>query len=79
MYPGALLACLSVYHMHFWFLQKPEEDAGSPETRVTDGYEPPCGCQRSEPQSHLPSPPVLTSHLNLNTYLKPTGKVRGNK
>ena len=54
---GALPAHMSVHHMHSWFLQKPEEDVGSPGTRVTDGCGPLCGCQCPETQSHLSSPP----------------------
>lgn len=39
-----LSVCISVYHVHAWCLQKPEEDAGSPEKRVTDYHELSCGC-----------------------------------
>ena len=41
---NVLLACLSVYHMHAWSLQKPEEGIRTPGTGVTDGCETPCGC-----------------------------------
>lgn len=38
-----LPACMSVYHMHAWCWQRPEEDIGSPWTGVTGRCELPCG------------------------------------
>lgn len=35
MYMNILPACMSVYHMHAWCWQRPEEDIGSPWTGVT--------------------------------------------
>lgn len=35
---GALPGYLSMYHMYAWWPWKPEEGAGSPRTRVMDGY-----------------------------------------
>lgn len=38
-----LSACMSVYHMHIWYPQRPQEDVGSSGIEITDGYELPCG------------------------------------
>lgn len=34
---NALPACMAVYPMHAWSLQRPEEAVGSPRSRVTNG------------------------------------------
>lgn len=42
-----LSACMSVYHMHIWYPQRPQEDVGSSGIEITDGYELPCGYWKS--------------------------------
>jgi hypothetical protein len=39
-----LFACVSVYHMHDWFLRMPKEKNKFPGTRVSGGCKPPRGC-----------------------------------
>lgn len=39
-----LSACMSVYHMHVWCLQRPEEGVEPGTGAVTDGCEPSLGC-----------------------------------
>lgn len=41
---AVLCACMSVYHMHAWCLQRPEEGVESGTGAVTDDCEPPRGC-----------------------------------
>lgn len=36
MYVGVLLVCISMHHVLACYMWKPEEDVGSPGTRVTD-------------------------------------------
>ena len=37
------LSCMSLYHLHLWCPQRPEEGFRSSGTGVTDNCEPPCG------------------------------------
>lgn len=37
---GVLPACISVYHVHVWYLRRPERGIGSGGTRVMNGCEP---------------------------------------
>lgn len=39
-----LPACMHVYHVCAWYLQRPEEGVRSPGTEVIDSCKPPCGC-----------------------------------
>lgn len=64
------LECASVNHLHARFLQRLEEDVGSPGTRVTDDCEPLCRFWESNPGTLEGQPVLLTSvpflkHLSL--------------
>lgn len=37
-------ALTSVYHMHVWYILRPEKGDRSPRDRITDVCKPPCGC-----------------------------------
>ena len=39
-----LPTCMSMYYVCAWYLWRPEEDVGSPETGITNGFESPCEC-----------------------------------
>lgn len=46
---GVLPLCLPIHHMHAWCPQRPEEDAGSPGTGVTEDCELLCECSKLNP------------------------------
>lgn len=36
--------CMYMHYVHVWCWQMLDSDTGSPETRTTERWEPPCGC-----------------------------------
>lgn len=42
---GVLSEVMSVYHMHAWFLRRPEESIRSPGAIVKEGCKPPYGAR----------------------------------
>lgn len=60
--------CISVYHMHPWCLQRPEEDVGN---GVTDRWKLPCGCCElnsgplEEPGIFTTTDPSLQPHSSI--------------
>lgn len=47
MYMNVLLDCMSMYHIHAWFLRRLEERIRSPGTELMDCCEPSRGCYAS--------------------------------
>ena len=76
-----LPAYISVYHVHSRYSKRPEDGVGIARTRVTDGFEPPCGFWEWNPVLLTKEPipltaepvlqPSLSSHLS--SFLKSDG------
>jgi hypothetical protein len=60
-----LPTAMSMYYVHSWCLQRPEEDAGSSGTGVMNGCDPPCGCQEWNSGPLEEQPVLLTSEPSL--------------
>lgn len=59
-------ACICVYHVHVWCLQRPEQAFRSPETGIVDGCWLPCGCwEPSKPRSSGRAASILNPWLAL--------------
>lgn len=56
---GGGIVCLCVCLLCAKYLQNPEEGFKSPETKVTNGCVPPCGCWEPNPKSSARVPCVL--------------------
>lgn len=56
-----LPTCMSMYHVYDWCRWRPEEDAGFPETRVTDGDGPQRGCWELKIGPLREQPALLTA------------------
>lgn len=66
---GIWSACMTVHHIFAWFLRRPEEGIGSPETQVREGCQLPCEGWEST-LGLLEAQPVL---LSTQPSLQPHG------
>jgi hypothetical protein len=62
---SVLPACVPLYHLYAWSVQRTEEDIGSPGTGVTGGCEPLFGCWESNLGPVQEKQVFLTTELTL--------------